>query len=178
MAYGIFKVNKEGNTILHPDAIKLCPKLALLSEPELIYIIMVYDYVDSPYRKKPIEERRKIAYTKIALEKKLKLDFDKTKRVRDAIDEYQSLIYDKRKEMIDALLTRLYNIQDEIKSQTNDLTDSQLKSKIEICDLINKQIEKYQEQIDIDEELAELKGDKKLSFIELWKRNKMNLRKV
>ena len=65
MAYGIFRVNKELTAILDIEAVKLCPELAMLTDDQVMYIILAYDIIDSPYRLKQLDERKRVAKERI-----------------------------------------------------------------------------------------------------------------
>ena len=165
MAYGIFRISKDGTVILSPDAIKLCRDLAFLTDDQIKYIVLVYDYVDSPIRRKPLEERRRIARDKLS---DSRIDPEDSPVVKKGIEEYTSMIYDNRRERMDILNNKISRMQKKLDDEEDDKI---IKRYIETINLMSSEIDKLQEAIDIDEEMIEVRGNKKLTFIEIWKRN-------
>ncbi|MFA5036931.1 MAG: hypothetical protein WC479_07120 [Candidatus Izemoplasmatales bacterium] len=168
MSYGIFKLNKELTAIFSPDAVKLCPELAYLNDDQVKYVILVYDFIDSPYRLKPLEERKRIAKDKIFSGKS---DPEVIPHVQKAIKAYQSLLYDSKHEQIEICKTKINQLQKKLRDEDEPKLMEQITKTISF--LRNEQ-DKMEKEIAIDEEMVEIQGGNKLSWIEIWKRNKMN----
>ena len=167
MAYGLFKVSKDLAVLLNPEAVKLCPDLAFLNDTQVKYLILVYDYVDSPYRKKPLDERKNIAFGKLYKEtdhRPEELDY-----FLKAKDEYISLIYDERREQIEIYNNKIYRLQKKLEQEENTAEVTKISTAITT---LRKEKETLERSLEVDEELIELKGGGTLSFIEQWKRNK------
>ncbi len=162
----IFKINQKGDALISSEARKLCPELKDVSPEQLLYIIRVYDYVDSPYRKKPINERRNVA-SSLYPQKRTYLQIEK--EITEAIERYRGLIFSPRRTTNDIYISKIAQLQ-EIFITTNDPSD--LKDITVAINHITNQIENNEKIIDEEaEQEIVLKGSKKISFTEKWKRN-------
>jgi len=163
----VFKVDHNYEVILNMDAVKLVPELSSLDQNELIYVILVADNVDGPYRKKPLEERVLMAYKRVFGSEKVDMSSD---RIRIAIEAYKSLIFDIRRETIDIYNSKIRVLQKE--SLAPDVTFSRMKEIDSTITFMMERIRTINHEIDIEEgEEIELKGKKKLSYLEIWQRN-------
>jgi len=167
MAYGLFKVNKDLTVLLNPEAVKLCPDLAFLTDDQIKYIICVYDYIDSPYRKKPLEERKSIVFGKIF--KQNDPIPEELEGVKKGIDAYLSLIYDDRRIQIEIYQNKIHRLQKKLDEEES---TSEITKISEAISKMRKEKELIDKSMEIEEELIELKGGGQLSFIEIWKRNR------
>lgn len=165
---GVFIVNNSNTAILSSDAVKLCPELRKLTEEQVLYIILAYDYIDSPWRRMPLEDRQRLAKRKIWGEK----DFNPEdyKNVLAGIEEYKGLIYDEEREMRDTLLIKLRMLNGEFLAESD---VNRLNQIIKSQDLVQKRIDDFDVKIDIKEETIKLKAGKQLSFIEQFMRNRV-----
>ena len=167
---GIFKIDKKTKSIIPTrDALSLCPELNYLSDKEFEYIIIVYDYVFSPWYRRPKNERKDIALKKLFGEKTVHIE--QREAVKVGIEAYKSIIYDERRETIDACKTKIQILNDK-------LTDPAILKSKELADLdasiniLQKRIDKNQEELDTEEEKIDIIGNRKLSWIEKMKRSK------
>jgi len=168
----VFKVDHNYEVILNMDAVKLVPELSSLNQNELIYVILVADNVDGPYRKKPLEERVLMAYKRVFGSEKVDMSSD---RIRIAIEAYKSLIFDIRRETIDIYNSKIRVLQKE--SLAPDVTFSRMKEIDSTITFMMERIRTINHEIDIEEgEEIELKGKKKLSYLEIWQRNQKTYR--
>lgn len=164
---GVFTVNSSHTVILSNEAVKLCPELRQLNEQQVLYIILAYDYIDSPWRRQPLEDRKRLAKRKIWGDKKfVPEDY---KKVAAGINEYKGLIYDPEREQRDVLLTKLNSLNNEFINETDTGALTQL---MKSQDLIQDRIDAFDIKIDIKEEKVKLKAGKKLSYIEQFMRNR------
>ena len=165
----IFKVKQEKVELI-PEAYKLCPGLSLLKEDTLKYIIYVYDNSKkNPLSRKP-EHERKIQAKRWLWNNDTK-NPESSSRVREAINEYKSLIYDEREEIINACKSKLAILNKEIAKP--DVIDSkQLSDLDKSISLLQKRVEQLEKEIDLEEEMVELKGNKELSWLERMKRSR------
>ena len=44
----VFVVDHDFNAVLNPDAVRLTNHLSRISEKDLLYVILAYDYTESP----------------------------------------------------------------------------------------------------------------------------------
>jgi hypothetical protein len=165
----IFKSNKEGQIVLHKDALSLCPDLKTLQEKNLKYIILVYDYVDSPYKQKPLEERKKMAMKNLFNGQDYLIEMESW--FTKAKDDYCSLIYDAKRAIIDAINTKL-NILNLRISSPNITSEKELKSLSVSIELLLKQKEKLESEVQMEDDIYEAKGGRQLSYLEKIKLNR------
>jgi hypothetical protein len=162
----VFQIDREFKVILNPLAIKLVPELSSLTEEEVLYVILVMDYIDSPYRKKPYEERQLMARKKVFGDSKHNPE---TKRVLKGMEGYKGLVFDIRRETIDIYKTKILKLHKE--SLLENTSFVRMKEIDATMSFMQKKIDEYEHDIDIDEkDSIELKGKKQLSQIEVWQR--------
>ena len=162
MANTLFRLDNSNTIIIHPEAIKLAPELFSLTQDEMRYVTLAYDYLKSPYRLKPPEERQSSA-------RKLVFKNDtwtENKKVKDAALIYKELIYDPRRETIDSINSRVSKINMDI--DNDQLSIKEIKERLDLQELLVKRKEDLEKQIDTEEEAMSFKGDIKLSFLEKW----------
>lgn len=165
----------DGKIYLHKDAVQLCPNLARLTSPELKYLVAVYDYVGGPLRGQPESRRKELAVSFFFPEEHDKkariIKIESTKDFALAKDEMLSIIYDSEKQSYDVCIEKIDTLNIMIKSCTPSelgkllTATSQLRDE---CDRLRLRIEKN----DASAITIELKGGRKLSFLETWKRNR------
>jgi len=169
----VFKMNRDFEIILNPDAVKLVPELTGISNDQLRYVILVTDYVDGPYRKKPKDERRNMAKKLIWGDSRKMVE---TERIRNAMSGYKSLIFDIRRETIEIYHEKIKVLQKE--SLMPDLPFARLKEIDMQITFLQDRVVIISHDLDIEEnESIELKGKKSLSYIEVWQRNQREWRK-
>ena len=168
----LFKVDQNFTTILNPDAVKICEHLRKVGPDELLYIILAYDNTDGPFRMKPPDERINLAKKKVFGT----LDVSpETIKVRKAIEEYQELIFDVRRQTVDNYKKRIIKLQRE--SLFEDVTHGKLKDIDAAIRFLQGRIEELESELSYEEKTElKVKGDKKLSFIEKWQLNKKRKR--
>jgi hypothetical protein len=169
----VFKVDKNFKVILNPEAVKLVPELSSLTNDEMIFVILVMDYEDSPFRKKPLEERRALAIKRVFGDKPVNVD---NKKIYDAMESYKSLVFDIRRETLDVykLKAQLYHKE----ALNPDVEFKRIKELDQAIQFLEERIDKIQTSLEVDElNEFELKGQKKLSHVEVWQRRQKELRK-
>lgn len=168
----VFKLDANFEVILNPEAVKLVPELSGLTKEELRYVILVVDYVDSPLRRKPIDERKAIASKMINGESKL---IKETAKLKNAMIGYKGLIFDIRRETIDIYNQKIRMLQKE--SLSADVSFSRMNEIDKTITFMQDRVESMQHQLNIEEsEEVVLKGNKKLSYIEIWQKRQKAFR--
>lgn len=162
----VFKVDKNFEIVLNPDAVKLVPELKGLSDPELRYVILVADYADGPLRKRPLEERRlmarKMVYKDVAKD-------PETPKLKIALEGYKGLVFDIRRETIDIYKQKIKALQKE--TLAPDVSFARMKELDSTINFLQTRVTAMEHELDIEEsEEINLKGKKKLSYIEIWQR--------
>jgi hypothetical protein len=163
----VFQIDRNYKVIANPDAVKLVPELRGLSTEQFWYVVLVADYVDGPFRKKPPQERRILAARKVfGKDKKVK----ESERVKNAIEAYKGLVFDIRRETLDALKTKVQKLHNDL--LRDDITPSQIQGIDKSISFLEKRILSIERDLDMEEqETLDLKAGRKLSFIEQWQRN-------
>lgn len=163
----VFKVNSNFDVIINADAIKLVPELSSLSKDELMYVVLIADYVDGPYRKKPFEERVLMARKRVYGKNDVKLN---DKKINMAVEAYKSLVFDIRRETIDIYNSKIRTLQKESLQQNT--TFARMKEIDSTIGFMMDRISTINHELDIEDgEEIELKGKKKMSYLEIWQRN-------
>ena len=164
---GVFQVDRNNKVMLNPEAAKLVPELTSLSMEQLWYVVLVADYVDGPFRRKPPEERRLLASRHIFKKDKL---LKETPRVKNALEAYKGLVFDIRRETLDALKTKVIRLHRDLLKP--DISSRQIKEIDTSISFLEKRIMSIEHDLDIEEEESmELKAGRKLSFLEKWQRS-------
>ena len=163
---GLFSVTKEGDILLDKEVLRLCPLLNDITLNELKYLIFSYDYNRSPAYRKPLEERKLIAKRKYLSEDK---EPEKSTLFIHCIDEYESLIYDAKKHTLEMYKTKAHRLDKLVAGTDNpkEITDYD-----KALTIVTNRIVSLEAEIVIDEESIELRGGKKLSYIEQLKKNR------
>lgn len=162
----VFQMDKNFEVILNPDAVKLVPELKSLSNDQLRYVILVVDYVDGPFRKKPLEERRLMARKTVYGDSK---SIPESQRMRRAMESYKSLVFDIRRETVDIYKAKISKLQKE--TLAPDTTFSRMKEIDSTITFMQDRLTSIEHDLDIEEgDNVELKGKKVLSYLEKWQR--------
>lgn len=162
----VFKMDKEFNVVLNKEAVKLVPELQSLKDDLLLYVILVIDYVDGPFRRKPIDERRLMAKKRIWGDVSKKVETD---QLRLAMKGYKSLVFDIRRETIDIYKDKIKKMHKE--TLIPDIPFSRMKEIDAAISFLQDRITDMEKELDLEESnQMELKGQKKLSYIEIWQK--------
>ena len=166
----VFKVNNKYSAVLNPEAAKLVPELKTLSQEELLYVILVADYEDSPIRTKPREERQQIASQRIF--KKPFTDKIETSKIKKALEGYKSLVFDIRREMLDMYKKRYVTLQKEL--FRNDIDMKGMAENDKMLKFLQDKIESIEMDLKrVERDDIVLKGKITLSFLEKYHRNQL-----
>ena len=111
----LFHTDSEGNALLHPEVVKLCPSLAALSEKEVLFIVLYADY-NSIYKQRPDNDRKRLSMFHAFGDNES--DLVNSQRIQDAITDYISVQYS---------------------------------SKLETARIYQQKIDKYQQQLLVDD---------------------------
>jgi len=167
----LFKIQRKNKLVLHPAAVKLTVYLKKLTDDQLYYVILVYDYY-SKYHQLPPRDRKQRAEREVF--GSAAKDIEKGKTVMEkAIEEYLSLQYDYRREMIATYQEKI----EQSRASLLNASSLQVKGILDGNRLLDIEITKLQKEIDKDEEAIELKGGGQLTEIEVWQTNKMNFQR-
>ena len=156
----LFKLAKDNSVILHKDCYKLCPELKVLTEQQMLYVILAYDY-KSPYVQLPLEERRRTARSQVY--KSMKMDPEKKKLVSNAIQLYISLQYEPKRETLDTYQSKIKMLERELMATLDTTEITKITRSIQH---LMKSYDEVQKEIERSEIMEELEGGGKLSLLE------------
>jgi hypothetical protein len=92
------------------------------------------------------------------------------KKIAMAVDAYKSLVFDIRRETIDIYNSKIRTLQKETLQQNT--TFSRMKEIDSTISFMMDRISNINHELDIEDgEEIELKGKKKMSYLEIWQRN-------
>lgn len=163
----LFNISKKGNAFLNKDAIKLCPELQYLTEEEVLFICLAYDY-SSPYRQLPEGDRiRRSIYHVYGNTESNPLDREV---VKIGVDRYRSLQYDPKRELIRTYKKKLSTLDRALEQAEQ---ASVMKNIISTQKEIIKSIDALEDEISKNEqEEANIEGGLKNSYLEKMMRNR------
>lgn len=168
MAY-IWHVNINGEIEFHKDAIALIPDLKNVSDKLLKFVILYEDYRFSPIKDFPERERYLLSKIKAGYEESEDLLSDPN--VQKVISEFKGLVYDERRELKRIYQHRLDGLKVEIMKR--DLLVKDIKEKKDLIEFFRKEIDAIDKELSMqgfDDDEVDVKGKRKLSYIERWQR--------
>lgn len=167
MSY-LFFIDKSAKKVLHPNAIKLCPELGVLSEEETLWVILAYDY-HSPYNQFPEEERQRKAESHV-WGTQAPQNYLTKEKIKLAIDAYKSLQWNPKIELMRIYQKKIDDLNvDLAKASKNEMIPDIIKTTKEI----RKYIKELEDEVLGDEiEESQLTGNKELSWLEKMQQNK------
>lgn len=166
----LFKIDSRKNIVLNKLCVKLCPEFKNLSDDQISYIVLAYDY-QSPYKQFPESERKKKAAHHVF--KDTNYDAEKGKVMEVAIENYIGMQYDYRRETLRAYKNKVQRLNEQLEVEENPKSITQYMTAIEN---LHKQMDKIQQEIDRDENKQLLRGGGELSYIEQLHEAEKNLK--
>ncbi len=164
----LFKLDKDSKIILHPEVLQLCSELSVLSQQEMLYVILRTDYCSIFAQFTEDDRARRACYHSFG---DYIPDIDKRPKIKAAIAAYNSLQYSPKQEQVRVyekkialLLEELEDLSDSKKINDNMLATSRLRAGIN--ELEHEIIAKYQE------EEGDIVGGGERTFLEKIMKNK------
>lgn len=165
MSY-LFYIDEKANVVIHPDCCKLYPAFADLTEKEILWIVLAYDYW-SPYRQFPDMDRIRRAMFHVFDDNMPELLKDT--RILNAIEAYKSLQYDENIEQVRSFKRKIESYLSEL--DTDDSPTS-VSKKLSVISELRGEIRKIENEIvDKVQSEGQVRGKKTLSFLEKLARN-------
>lgn len=160
MSY-LVQINERTGEILHPEILKLSDTFHLLTEKEMLYVVLFTDY-NSLYAQFPEHDRKRRAMWHAFKENESEII--ETDRIRMAIEEYMSFQYDADREQIRVFQKKIDLMNEELiidnsKTSIKNTLDAIRSLKDNILSLQNKVSEKAKAD-------GVVKGDRQLSLLE------------
>ena len=165
MVTTVFMIDHNFSLIINPEAVKICPVLKKLTEEQILYIVLAYDYTFGPYRRKPLEERKAMAKERIWPNQPDDFIPEDFKLMKEAIAEYKSLIFDHNRESRDVLLQKKQLLEKELITESSAI---RVKGIMDTINLIDDRLDNLVIKISTADKSMELKGGGELTWIELW----------
>jgi hypothetical protein len=169
MSY-LFFCDTKNNILLHPDVVKLSPELGLLTDKEVLFVVLAYDY-NSIYRQFPERQRVSKAIWHIYQDNVPNL-LDEEKRpqkIKKAIEAYKSLQFNRNIELVEMYNKKIDNL---LLILENDNSTSGIKNAMDSIDKFRKAIRDIEGEIVEDKLIeGELKGNIKRSWLEKLQSN-------
>lgn len=173
--YGIFRISQDDSIVMDKDAVKLIPEITAISQEELKYIILVYDWFDSPLRRMPFEMRKIMAKRRVW--KNTTIEPEKTSKVSKAIEAYKSICYDPIRNTADSLTTKIEILNQQLIDPSIDY--KRAKDLVDQIDFFTERLYKLEQDIKIDDMAnGEIKGKLKLSNLERWQKRQQEYAKI
>lgn len=172
MSY-LLAIDVKGSLILRPSCIKLFPELEALSHDEVLFIVYAFD-AHSPLKRYHEADRIRRSLLHVFHGTNTKLlgiveGGDSHHRINVAIRAYKALQYDPKVELVNTYMETIDDIKLSINSE---LTDKDLKSKLENIANLRKHVQALESEIATDAiEEGQLSGDMELSFLERLQKN-------
>lgn len=169
MSY-LFYFDSKNNVLLQPDVVRLEPQLGLLSEKEVLFIILAYDY-NSIFRQFPERQRVSKAIWKVFEDNVPELlnEDKRPKRIKEAILAYKSLQYNRNIELIEMYNRKIDELIELLEAENS---NTGIKNLTESIDRFKKNIKAIESEV-LEEKIidGQLKGKVELSFLERMKSN-------
>ena len=165
----LISINKNGSKVLHPDAAKIEPCLAKLSEDELLLIVLAYDYY-SPFRQ--LSEHERMRRAQVQVFKNNKKNIWDSPKIKEAVTAYMGLQYDERREEVKTYLAKIATINEAVRESDSPATIANyVKTNKTLRDAVNA----IEQELMMDEEKTSniiIQGKGRLSLLENLMRNK------
>ena len=176
MGFTPWRIDQDKQVIIDPDAVALEPAMINLTQEQIRYMILAHDYVRSPYRLKPKDERKRLALERVYGTDK-NHDPEKHALFRNATEAFMLFVQDSRYEYRDALLAKLMQLRKSLADPTV-IQASVITSTTKSIKAIQDEVDQIELEISTDEEAMVLKAGKQVSWIEKYKLNKQNSKVV
>lgn len=164
----LFLFDKKDRCVINPEVLKMTSYLKKVTRDEFYYLVLAYDY-DSVYHQFPEEDRKLKAYRQV-FRSNSKEDIEANNpTLAAAAEEYKSLQYDPMKAIRSSYIEKLVLLNKDL-IQEKDMKKLQAIDKT--IDIFEKRLEGIQKKINkaANSDLN-IKGKRKLTFIEEWQLN-------
>lgn len=172
--YGIFRIKQDNSVIIEENALLLIPEMAKLNDKEVKYIVLVYDWYDSPLRKMPLERRKQMAKRRIW--GNITKDVEASEKMIRAAKAYQSICYDPVRASADAFKIKINFLNRQLVKEDLGFKDAQ--EYVKQLEFFEKKLFDLEDEIKRDESLVEVKGKLTLSKLEQWQRSQQEFERM
>lgn len=162
----LFFIDEKKNTVLHPEAVKLHPVLSTLTEDEILFVVLAYDYC-SPYAHFSEDDRVRRASLHVWSDNKV--DILKKQKIKSAIDIYKGLQYNPKIDLVKAYQNKIDALNRNLET-TNDAAGIEKTLKAQA--LLRKSIKELeQEVLEAYLEEGKIVGGGERTFLEKMQKN-------
>jgi len=161
----LFRVNKNTGVSLHPEIIQLSEHIKKLNSKELGFLVDWVDYHGSFWQYIDEETKKIKSWKKWFGETEIEI----SPLILKAKEEYSYLQYDVDYEILNSYKKKILLLTEQLMDETSHVSIKAIDSAISA---LQKRIEEMESKIKKTEDEIELKGDRKLSFLEKINRNK------
>src|ERR1035438_9984035 len=109
----------DNKIFLNREAVKLCPCLSRLMDDELMYLLSVFDYIDSPIKGQPVSRRRELAcsffFPSAKDKESLMNSLESREDFKLAQNELESIIYDSDADTLNTYEERVFQLNQAMK---------------------------------------------------------------
>lgn len=163
----LFLFDKKDRCVVNPDALKLTVYLKKVSNDQFYYLVLAYDH-DSPYHQYP-EDDRKLKARRQVFKTGSMDDIEAADPIlAEAAKEYQALQYDPIKAIRSSYIEKLVDLNKKLMQETDMSALQRIDKTIEVFE---KRLEKIQDKLNKAAQENNIKGKRKLTFIEEWQAN-------
>lgn len=163
----LFYFDSRSNTVIHPDAIKLCPELSVLTEDETLCLILFVDNF-SPFRQFAEQERLYRSSMHVFSDNNPKL-FNSLKW-QSAVEAYKKLQFNPKLDLIKTYQSKIEEMQ--LLVETDNSTTG-IEKAIKAINMLRQQIQELETEVADDMvKMGQVRGNSELSFLEVFMRNK------
>ncbi len=143
----------------------MCPGLKKLSQKELLFIILAYDY-KGPFHQ--LDEGERLRRAKRQAFEDGDIDLSKDVKLAQCIDEYKGLQFNVERENQLAYQATIAKLR----MQLYDCTDAKkIRDITGTIEYLTGEINKIQDKINTDTEASYTSGGERISFLEQWQLN-------
>jgi 23S rRNA-/tRNA-specific pseudouridylate synthase len=162
----IFLLDSSGHIVIEPVAVHLVAEFEDLTEDQIRYLVLAYDFAHTVFKQQPQSNWRKLACEYVFKHR------DPEKAEKDistmAIKMFKALVYDEDREQKVKLVRRKRELQNEILTVQGAV---KMKAIIESVTMIDRLIADIEQKIAFsDEEIILANKNAKLSMIEKYQR--------
>ncbi len=163
----LYSLNSNGTVLFHPDVMNIVPEFSVLSNEDKLFLVLAYDY-NGPFNQFPQND----AITKAAQRAYGSYENKVIQRtiMKNAIEMYNSLQYNPKRETIKVYRAKLRMLDNEI---SGDVSSLELKKLLESQKLLRIALKEMEEEAQNEIEIKNtIKGGGSLSFLEEIMKNK------
>ena len=161
----IICLDHQGKMVIIPEVVNLLPEFSLLEEPQVKYLVLAYDSMNTLFKQQSRAEWRNLA-AKHVYGLHIHTDIVEKEIPINAIEKFKELVWDVDREHKQKLQEKLRKVIDDSITTDNVKDMSNLMA---MKGMLVKLISEIDERISMSDEIVRLASkNAKLSYIEKW----------